>query len=205
MEGCDQAVAALSALHRVPEICPDWVWTDEPQALRLWSPNAWLMESVRGLKPGLSLDLGCGSGRDAVALAARGCQVVAVDRLPEILERGKLLQSRYAPTSPPVDWVHADLRKCSPIWPLTARPSLVCSLAYFDLAVLQFAWEMLAPGGTLLVECFTDEHFQRYARPRRGKWTPWPAPEDAGSWSVDYGWRDDGRHTARLTGFKALS
>jgi SAM-dependent methyltransferase len=58
-----------------------------------------------------AIDLGCGSGREAVYLAAQGWQVVAVDRLPEALQRGRDLQRRYAPDSPPIQWVCADLER----------------------------------------------------------------------------------------------
>lgn len=41
--------------------------------------DAELMQEIRDLTPGRALDLGCGSGADALALAALGWQVTAVD------------------------------------------------------------------------------------------------------------------------------
>ncbi len=43
------------------------------------SPTPLLAETATGLKPGKVLDLACGTGRNALWLAARGWQVTAVD------------------------------------------------------------------------------------------------------------------------------
>ncbi len=56
---------------------------------RVWSGrvNAAFAEIVEPLKPGTALDLGCGEGGDAMWLAERGWQVVAVDISETALQR----------------------------------------------------------------------------------------------------------------------
>lgn len=57
---------------------------------RVWSGrvNARLAEVAAQLEPGRALDLGCGEGADAIWLAERGWQVVAVDVAKTALQRG---------------------------------------------------------------------------------------------------------------------
>jgi len=78
---------------------------------RLWRPTAFLAEVCARLSPGRALELACGTGRDAVYLAACGWQVLAVDVLPDALERGQMLAQRCAPALAPVEWRQADLER----------------------------------------------------------------------------------------------
>jgi len=55
-----------------------------------------------GAPPWSVLDAGCGTGRVAIELAARGCEVVGVDADPAMLERAR-------DKSPALDWVQGDL------------------------------------------------------------------------------------------------
>lgn len=56
--------------------------------------------------PGRALDIGCGSGRDAVYLAKRGWQVTAVDLAQEGLEKAR---ARAAEQGAEVNWVQGDV------------------------------------------------------------------------------------------------
>jgi SAM-dependent methyltransferase len=58
--------------------------------------------------PGRALDVGCGSGRDAVYLARRGWQVTAVDFVDEALAKAK---ERAAEAGAQVQWVKGDVGK----------------------------------------------------------------------------------------------
>jgi SAM-dependent methyltransferase len=103
-------------------------------------------EEIERLIPGRALDLGCGAGRAAVWLAARGWRVTAVDFSETALELGRA-------TGADVDWVLADVREYEP------EPEafdlvlvLYIHLPVSELgAVLDRARAALAPGGTLLV------------------------------------------------------
>jgi len=149
-----------------------------------------------------ALDLGCGSGREAVYLAAQGWQVVAVDRLPEALQRGRDLQRRYAPDSPPIQWVCADLERSD--WQPDGK--FDCALLFYfyarELIPRTCAW--LNPGGALLVEAFTETHRARFGKPasdRRVAYAgelPTLLPDGMRVVAYSEGWRTSGRHTARL-------
>ncbi len=104
---------------------------------------------VESFTPGSVLDAGCGTGRVAIELRRRGCQVVGVDLDVAMLERARQ-------KAPDIEWVQADL----------ADPDL--SFAHpFDLVLLagnvlifvepgtegDVIWNLtrhLAPGGLLV-------------------------------------------------------
>jgi SAM-dependent methyltransferase len=69
----------------------------------LWRP---LFEGPDAMEPGRALDVGCGSGRDAVHLAGRGWQVTAVELVDKALARAK---QRAADEGVEVQWVRGDV------------------------------------------------------------------------------------------------
>ncbi len=70
----------------------------------------WLVDRL-GLEPGARvLDVGCGPGRHALALARRGIEVVGVDRAPEFV---RLAQEAAAAEVLPVTFVELDVRDLS--------------------------------------------------------------------------------------------
>ena len=58
--------------------------------------------------PGRALDIGCGTGRDAVYLAARGWTVTGVDGVPRALDAAK---QRAHASSVDVNWVRGDVTR----------------------------------------------------------------------------------------------
>lgn len=70
-----------------------------------WRP---LFDRPDAPAPGRALDVGCGSGRDAVYLAGRGWQVTAVDFVDEALAKAR---QRAAETGVDVQWVKADVAR----------------------------------------------------------------------------------------------
>ncbi len=180
-----------------------------PSRYRLWEPNEWLVEALAlpatAIKPeqgGWALDLGCGSGREAVFLADLGWHVVAVDRLPEALERGRELHRRYAPDSPPIEWLCVDLEKSA--WQPDRQFDLIMLFYFYSRALIQRACAWLKPGGTLLVEAFTTQHRACYGRPASDLRVAHPnelpslLPEGVCLVHYSEAWRANGRHTARL-------
>lgn len=219
------ALGWLHARGRRARLAPAPPADADPTArYRLWEPNEWLGEVCAALESSLSplskggeggagarfarirrpraLDLGCGSGREAVYLAAQGWQVVAVDRLPDALERGRDLQHRYAPNSLPVQWVCVDLEKSD--WQPDNGFDCITLFFLFSRELVSRACAWLNCGGMLLVEAFTETHRARFGKPASHRRVvgagelPRLLPEGMRIVAYSEGWRTNGRHTARL-------
>jgi SAM-dependent methyltransferase len=161
-----EAVAWLQAHGRQAELVAEWESGFTPNG-RLWSPNEFLVECVADLPMGRALDLGCGTGRDAVALAALGWEVTAVDRLPEAVDKGRDLARRYAAErAGSIRWLVADLEQAD--WPLWEGFDLAMAFFWLHKPSISRPAGLLKPGGSLLIEAFSETH-----RRRRGK----PGPE----------------------------
>jgi SAM-dependent methyltransferase len=65
-----------------------------------------LSEAVDGVPPGRALDVGCGTGMQAVHLAKLGWDVTAVDAIDRALDKARARAEREGVT---VDWVKADV------------------------------------------------------------------------------------------------
>ncbi len=132
-----RAVVSTSVLSEVPAPArPAW---------RLWRAADWVEE--RSIRPGSRvLDFGCGSGRDAVALAAKGHDVTGFDVLPDALLRARDLESRYG-DGPPVTWTQ---------FPRDALFDLVLLLRCGRRELPETAFKHVAPGGSLWFTGKTD-------------------------------------------------
>lgn len=175
---------------------------------RLWEPNP-LLERVLGeIGVGRALDIGCGTGREACAMVAAGFDVIAVDRLPEALERGRILASRYLKPNEAarIEWLELTIRTSED---LPAGPfELITAFRWFDLGVLLGAREHLAPGGSFVMEGFTREHRARHGKPRTEAFLASEEDLDLLSASMEvrireYGWLSS-RHSARLWAVRPL-
>jgi SAM-dependent methyltransferase len=127
-------------------------WDERYRAVgSVWGvePNRWVAQQLGELAPGRAVDLACGEGRNAIWLASRSWQVVAVDFSGVAVEKGRACADRLGVA---VDWRVADVRTFEPDTP--ADLVLIC---YLQLGpadrrrVLQRAATSLATGGTLLV------------------------------------------------------
>ena len=74
-------------------------------------PNGVLLAEVAGLAPGRALDVGCGSGADAIWLARQGWQVTAVDVSQAALDRAAIA-AHDAEVA--VNWVCTDISTIPP-------------------------------------------------------------------------------------------
>ena len=124
---------------------------------RLWQPSPGL-SAVKLERVGRALDLGCGTGRDAVFLAMRGWQVTAVDHLPDALERAQSLAELHG--------VALDLRRIDVEREPLPEGAFDLVTAFRYLPDLQRMARALAPGGTMIVETFTDRERARTGKPK---------------------------------------
>lgn len=118
-------------------------------------PSAFLQQRwpQLDLPPGARvLDVACGAGRNALYLAALGCEVSAIDGSAVALERARS-------TSPDleVQWQVADLEHGLPAG--LGLFDLIVMVRYVNATVLQALPTLMRPGGLLLVE----QHMQTTA------------------------------------------
>ncbi len=124
-------------------------WQTGPAREMLWEPTPIVREWACRLPAGRVLDLGCGSGRDAVYLAWQGHHVTAVDLLPDALEKAADLARRCGVE---LALRQMDLRRQRPS---AERPyDIVCMVRFLDRTLLEWIPEALAPGGHLLLETY---------------------------------------------------
>ena len=124
---------------------------DERYRAHPWptEPDPELVELARTLTPGAALDLGCGTGRNALRLASQGWRVTGVDSSSVGLD---IAEARAREQSLAVEWVLADLMTYSPSEPVELVVMANIHPAPAERAAL-FARvaAAVAPGGHLFV------------------------------------------------------
>ncbi len=94
------------------------------------------------------LDLACGTGRHALAAAARGARVTAVDRDAARLETARRLA---ADANVSVEWLAADLEAA---WPDLGRYDAVLVFNYLDRERMSEMLDHVATGGIFMMETY---------------------------------------------------
>lgn len=120
------------------------------------------------------LDLGCGAGRFAIALAQRGYEVTGVDRTKFYLDkaREKARQARVR-----IEWIRADMRDFVRPESYDLVLCMLTSLGYFDdrrddLRVLEQMFHSLRPGGACLIDLMGKEVLARIGQPTTSEILP---------------------------------
>ena len=168
------------------------------------APSPWIARFAHLVPAGARvLDLACGFGRHSRYFAARGTQVVAVDRDAAAL-------ATIAGT-PGIDILQADLE--SEPWPFRGRrfDAIVIS-HYLHRPLFPDLRAALHPDGTLLYETFAqgNEAHGRPANPdfllRPGELLAWAmaAPEALGVVAFEQGWVEPGGHPAVMQRLAAV-
>ena len=118
--------------------------------------SPWVARFAPLARPGAALDLACGSGRHTRMLAARGMQVVALDRNAELL----------APfAGPNVTTLQHDLEADGALWPFEAgRFALVVVTNYLHRPLFPQLAASLRPDGILIYETFAQGN-EAYGKP----------------------------------------
>ncbi|MBG6084094.1 class I SAM-dependent methyltransferase [Zhihengliuella flava] len=124
-------------------------WEQRPAGGML-APNPHTVQATRGLTPGTALDVGCGTGTEAVWLAERGWWVAGIDISATALATAREFGAT-AGVEERVQWIEAD----ASTWTPEQRFDLVTThYAHAPIPQLEFyarmaAW--VAPGGTLIL------------------------------------------------------
>lgn len=114
------------------------------------APSAWVMRWAPLIARGPVLDLACGTGRHTRWLAARGLEVVAVDREPQSITGARFVQ--------------ADLEGGRP-WPFPGeRFAGIVVTNYLHRPLYATLLAALAPHGVLIYETFMAGN-ERFGRP----------------------------------------
>jgi len=142
---------------------------------RLWVPNTFLEETIGTVEELLSvknkywsaLDLGSGSGRDAIFLALRGWKVTAVDYLQELLDKALNVAKRYNCS---IDTICVDLES-TPHGKLAEqlpRVDLVHVARYLHRPLFPLIKQLINPGGFVVYHTFMTG-VEKFGKPRRAK------------------------------------
>ena len=118
---------------------------------------------VAGMGEGNALDLACGPGRHAVALAKGGFRVTGVDLSPFLLQKAASLAEEMRVE---VEWVEADMRHFLRPEAFDLVISMFTSFGYFDdkndeMTTLRNTYHNLRSGGTLVMELMGKEILAR--------------------------------------------
>lgn len=124
-------------------------------------PNRFLQTEASRLSSGARvLDVACGEGRNAVWLAARGCDVLGVDISPLALEKARRLAARSGVS---VRFEEEDLRARD--WDAADFDAIVCIFIQFAAPAERarlfegFA-RAIRPGGLLLLQGYTPKQLE---------------------------------------------
>lgn len=132
----------------------DW-WEDRyASGATRWSgkPNALLVDEAESLPAGRALELGCGTGGDAIWLASLGWQVTAVDIAQAALDQGAQ-HAADAGVGEAITWERHDFEVSFPEgrFDLVTACYLQSPKAFQRLAALRAAAAAVEAGGTLVI------------------------------------------------------
>lgn len=128
-----------------------------PQATQ--AEAEFVMEAMQLAQGAQVLDVGCGYGRHAMELAARGLHVVGLDLSTPLLVRGGEEAHRRGLT---INFIRGDMRELDFENQFDAAYSLFSTFGYFDdetnKKTLQNIARALKPGGKLLIEILNRDY-----------------------------------------------
>lgn len=126
--------------------------------LHLWEPAHALLDALalQAFPPGATaLDVACGTGRNAVWLALQGFDVLAVDVLPDALDRAR---DRAARLGVALRTQQMDVEFPGALDDV--RADLVCVVRFLDRALFGPLQRVVNPGGILVYETFTVDQLE---------------------------------------------
>jgi SAM-dependent methyltransferase len=115
------------------------------------TPNAFLLRTIAGRKPGRALDIGMGQGRNAIWLAGQGWDVTGIDVSDEGLAQGNAIAKRHGLRLRTERVGYAEFNYGDEQWDLI----VLCYFLPKDLPPRLL--RALKPGGLVVVEGFHAE------------------------------------------------
>ena len=194
-------VNAPDEIRALLEIGVDGIVSDFPA--RAWSPRARgssmstgapsalvtdHLEALRDAREiGPVLDLACGRGRHALALARSGIATCGVDRSAESLTE---LRENASRESLPVSVAQVDLESGQAVALRPGRCGAILVFRYLHRPIVRELAEALAPGGLLLYETFTLLQRELGYGPTREEFLlkPRELPELFGELEIEHHW-----------------
>jgi SAM-dependent methyltransferase len=133
----------------------------------LSSPSAFFCDHIDRVRAaterGAVVDLACGRGRQTLVLAQAGLPAIGIDRNLDSLNQ---LRAAAEPLRAAIDTVHADLDSPSVI-PLRGQScGAVLVFRYLHRPLAREISRVLAPGGLLIYETFSNAHIEFGFGPR---------------------------------------
>ncbi|WP_183101300.1 class I SAM-dependent methyltransferase [Nocardioides pelophilus] len=127
-----------------------WSSGDAPARSEQMPANPYLSTETAALEVGSALDAGCGTGAEALWLAAQGWTVTGADISSAALETAAA-RADAAGLADHLEWVHADLTSWEPerSWDLVVTSYAHPAAGQLDFYRRIASW--VAPGGTLLI------------------------------------------------------
>ena len=127
------------------------VYSDSSDATELERPSNWFAWHAHRIRPGSRvLDLACGTGRHALAAAALGGEVTAIDKDGVSLEIGR---KEAKARGLDLTWRQVDLEGT---WPELGSFDAVLVFNYLDRKKMPAIISAVGPGGILLAETFLE-------------------------------------------------
>lgn len=127
------------------------VYSDSSDATELDRPSSWFSWHAHRIRQGSRvLDVACGTGRHALAAAALGAQVTAIDNDAASLE---IARKEAKTRGLEVNWLELNLESK---WPDLGAFETVLVFNYLDRERMPHIVQSVAPGGFLILETFLE-------------------------------------------------
>ncbi len=148
------------------------LWSNKNSSNQLWQPNLFLKNNFLQIEKLLSighpprvLDIGCGSGREAVYLARKGWQITAVDHLEDACNRCQQLAQFQLTEQKNIQIICADITASDSLFD-EASFDLIMTFRFLHRPLFKFIQCWLKPGGIFIAETFAIEA-AKFGKPRR--------------------------------------
>jgi SAM-dependent methyltransferase len=155
-----------------------------------FDPSPLLAVAVDDVAPGRALDLACGTGRHAIALAERGWRVLAVDAAVRAVELMAAEAARRG-VADRIEGVVADLEAIPRALAIEREAyDLVCDFYFLDRALFPEIRDAVRPGGRFVAAIHVDAEGEGF------RFAPGELRAVVGAWDWEILYESEGRRDA---------